>query len=420
MQSSAQATAIARQRLANLRVPPDAQQAAALLHQRNKFAPQQHQIAMVQAAARNATIASNAPVSNATAPPVPSNGNVNVNPVKAEQDPITQISSMQNGKPAFALSMPPVKRPNMPQSTSPPKASLPVPPNGTPQRTAHNLQGNDMQQASANPPATSQTPRQTPTTPQVSHQLLPAAPTAQGQTPANAPGSQQGMAPTPALASYHQGLANGQQNQMHTLVQGAASAAYPNAVVGGMRPVYSGVGTTYNMDGAVANRPQMVAQQVGQMNQMNQMGQFMQQQMIQNAYQMNVGGFGPGMQNMYPVLQQQMAQIQMQHQAVAAVAGSMYPGANGAGMQANAQAQMQLQGIQQYIWSQVDRSMSTMPLEQMADMVARAPDQVKHSRPWASANDREKARLALFHLYKQKLIIERRQAANAPNAANVQ
>jgi hypothetical protein len=419
IQSNAQATAIARQRLANLRVPPDAQQAAALLQQRNRLTTEHQKIAMAQAAVRNATMASNTGVPNGAPSQALSNPNINANPmIKTEQDAMTQMSSLQNGKAPFALSMPPVaKRPNTAAAaapaSSPPKSSLPVPSNGTPQHTAHNLQMNDTQQPVANTPTASQTPRQTPATPQVSHQPTPVVP---GPSAGNAPGQPQGMVPTPTLASYHQGLVNGQQNQLHTVVQGAAG--YPNGAAGGMRPVYPGMGNTYAMNGMVA-RSAMMPQQMGQMGQMS----LMQQQMMQNAYQMNVGGFGPAMQNMHPALQQQLAQMQqMQQQAVAAVAGSIYGGQNGAGMQANSQAQQaQQQQLNSYIWGRVDVALASMTPDRIADLVAKASDHVKRSQQWAASNDREKARLTLFHVLKQKVmaenVVRRVQVANAANAA---
>lgn len=67
------AAALERRRLADLQVPPDAQQAAALLQQRNRFAAEQP---IAEAAIRSATM-----VSDTTPPQTPPNSNINVNPV---------------------------------------------------------------------------------------------------------------------------------------------------------------------------------------------------------------------------------------------------------------------------------------------------------------------------------------------------
>jgi hypothetical protein len=179
------------------------------------------------------------------------------------------------------------------------------------------------------------------------------------------------------------------------------------------------MGNTYTMNGTVVGRPPMMAQQMGQMS-------LMQQQMMQNAYQMSMGGFGPAMQNMqniqnmHPTLQQQMAQMQqMQQQAVAAVAaGSMYGGQNGAGMQAVSQGQASMQQFNNFIWSRVDASLPDMAPERVADLVLKAPDQVKRSPQWATSNEHQKARLTLFHLYRQKVMMENARKAQAANGAN--
>ena len=416
LQSNAQAAAIARQRLAaaaNLRVPPDAQQAAALLQQRKNFAAHQQQLALAQAAVRNAGMASNMsnPQQSGVLPQAPINGNAPV--IKTEQESMTQLNSLQNPKQPFALNMPPVaKRPSnasiQQPSSSPPKAPSAIPPNNTPQRTAQNLQMNDAQQPPVNGPPASQTPRQTPATPQV----LPQNTLAGSGPQASAGQQQQGMITTPAqLASYHQGLVNGQQTQMHTLAQG--NPGYANAANAGMRPVYPGAGNNYPVNGAVGARPPMLQQQMG-MVQMNSM----QQQMMQNAYQMNMGGFPPTAQGMHPNMQQQMLQIQQMHQnaAAAVAAGSIYAAASGMNMQASAaQAQAQAQQVavafNQSIWARVEAAMPKMNPEALADMVARAPDFVKVMPQWATSNDREKARLTMYHLFKQKLMQDRRQAA---------
>jgi hypothetical protein len=180
------------------------------------------------------------------------------------------------------------------------------------------------------------------------------------------------------------------------------------------------MGNTYTMNGAAVARPAMVPQQMGQMGQMSLM---QQQQMIQNAYQMNMGGFAPAMQNMHPALQQQMAHMQqIQQQAVAAAAGSMYGGQHGAGMQATSQAQQQQQQqilqLNNFIWGKVDITLANMTPDRIADIIAKASDHVKHSQQWAASSDREKARLTLFHVYKQKVMIDNARRAQGVNAAN--
>lgn len=414
LQSNAQAAAIARQRLANLKVPPEAQQAAALLQQRKAFAAHQQQLAM----ARNGTMANNMPnaVQNGTLPQTSVNGNA-APVIKTEQDSHAQMSSLQTNTP-FSLTMPPVTKrasnATMPPASSPPKGSMAVPPNSTPQRTAQNLQMNDTQPPQANAPAASQTPRQTPATPQVLPQ-----PVLTTSAPQGNPAQQQGMVTAPGqLASYHQGLVNGQQNQLHTMIQG--NTGYPNAANAGVRPIYPGVGNNYSMNGAAGARPPMLQQQMG-VGQMN----MMQQQMIQN-YQMNMGGFPQVTQGMHPTMQQQMLQIQqLQQNAAVAAAGSIYAAANGMNMQASvAQAQAQAQAQQQQAFHQsllmrVDASMQRMTPDAIAEMATRAPDHVKQTPQWATSSDREKARLTMYSLFKQKILTERRQQA-AANAANNQ
>jgi hypothetical protein len=116
-------------------------------------------------------------------------------------------------------------------------------------------------------------------------------------------------------------------------------------------------------------------------------------------------------------LQQELEQTQnMQQQATAAV-GPPFANQNGAGMQANGQAQ-QIQQLNHFIWGKVDISLANMTPDRIADLVAKASDQVKSSQQWAASNDREKARLMLFHLYKQKVMLDNaRRMQGAINTA---
>lgn len=422
LQSNAQAAAIARQRLAGLgvtQVPQDAQQAA-ILQRKTFLARQQQQIAMAQAAVRNANNASAAAAAAAAsnAPQAPANDNGNAAPViKTEQDSMTQMHSLKNNNAPFPLNMPPVaKRATnnaAPPSSSPPKASSAIPPNSTPQHTTQSLQMSDSQQPSVNAASASQTPRPTPATPQVLPQNTLGTSVPQGNA-----GQQPGMITNPAqLASYHQGLINGQQNQMHSIVQG--NPGYPTAVNPGMRQIYPGVANNYPMGVTVAGRAQMLQQQMG----VGQMNSVQQQMMMQNAYPMNMGGFPQATQGMHPNMQQQILQMQqMQQNAVAAVAaGTMYAAAaaNNVNMQ-NPTAQAQMMAMNQSIWMRVDANMSRMTPQAISDMVTRAPEHVKQSTEWANSNDREKARLTMFHLLRQKILTDRRQAIVNAAAANNQ
>ena len=114
----------------------------------------------------------------------------------------------------------------------------------------------------------------------------------------------------------------------------------------------------------------------------------------------------PVTENTSPNLQQGLEQTQnMQQQAATAAAGATFANQNGAGMQANGQAQ-QIQHLNNFIWGKVDISLANMTPDRIADLVAKASDQVKRSPQWAASNDREKARLMLFHLYKQKVMLD--------------
>jgi hypothetical protein len=116
-------------------------------------------------------------------------------------------------------------------------------------------------------------------------------------------------------------------------------------------------------------------------------------------------------------LQQEPEQTQIMQRQATAAAAPPFANQNRAGMQANGQAQ-QIQQLNTFIWGKVDISLANMTPDRIADLVAKASDQVKRSQQWAASNDREKARLMLFHLYKQKVMLDNaRRMQGAINTA---
>jgi hypothetical protein len=69
-----------------------------------------------------------------------------------------------------------------------------------------------------------------------------------------------------------------------------------------------------------------------------------------------------------------------------------------------------------FIWEKVDLTLTNMTPDQIANLLTKASDQLKHIPLWTASNDRDRARLTLFHLYKQKVMLDnarRMQAANS-------
>ncbi|KAG8756468.1 Transcription factor spt20 [Serendipita sp. 396] len=277
-QSTLQAQLIAAKRTQlALKIPPDAVQAASLATQNRLLAEHQQRIATQNAqmvAMRAQQAAHAAQVAEAAGrtlpqPQQPGDAAQNINnghnvssEVKMETEAITQQIALQSGQAAFSLSMPPVKRPNQQAAT----ASSPPKRNATPVQMVTEPPQPQPQPVIPRPESAASRPQTS--TPQVSH-----------STPAMQPIAVPGMSqPVNSLASYHQGLVNGQQNQMQSLVQGQV-----------MPPSYPNLGNAYQNPGMVAQSTQMNATQQAILQQQRMLFAAQQQQALQ--MRMNVSNY---------------------------------------------------------------------------------------------------------------------------------
>lgn len=172
--------------------------------------------------------------------PVLNNGNPASVSVKNERDVQVQLSALQNSKPSFPLTLPQqMKRPpTAPPPPSPPKPNIAPTPaisgasSATPNPGQVPIPGSDIQTAQ-------QTPRMQSSTP-VNGMPINLA-TQPGMQPVQPPQPQQPQSQQPVqtqntLASYHQGIVAGQQNQMQQM-HTTAEQGYGNVAGNAMRGI---------------------------------------------------------------------------------------------------------------------------------------------------------------------------------------
>lgn len=233
-----------------------------------------------------------------------------------------------------------------------------------------------------NIPSVHQTPRQQPATPQNPHQTPMMAP---GQIPV-----QQPSAPMQNITSYHQGLANGLQNQMHGVVQAQQ----------GIQSAYPMMNNPYQNNPMAAQAAQM-ANNMGNLTAM-QRQQLLAYQMAQRQQlQMQAAQAAQAGMQMHPQQQQQHPGIMQQFGNMATMQQGMQPNqhAQQLALLQQQQRQMQLARINQTIIAQAEARVSAMSPQQIQDLLATATEQHRNQPAWQTMDDRAKARvLASFQI----------------------
>ncbi|KAG8812228.1 Transcription factor spt20 [Serendipita sp. 399] len=420
-QSTLQAQALARRNQLALKIPPDAIQAASMATQNRLLAEQQQrlaaqnaqilvmkaqQAAQVQAvqavqvqaqvqAVQAAQVAQAAQVVQAaqaveaagrnsqTQPGAESaqnnNNNHNVSSdVKMETEAITQQIALQSGQTSFSLSMPPVAKRNSQQgapSSSPPKQSATPAPMAT-----------DTPQAQPQPIIPRPESRPQTSTPQVSH-----------NTPAMQPVAIPGLPqPVNPLASYHQGLINGQQTQLQSLVQNQ-----------GPPPPYPGLPNGYPMAGLPVQQPQLTTAQQAILQQQQNRILFNQQQ--QQAMHMRMSG-AQSVPPMIPVHLQQQMGIPPSYQVNPQVAvPNFHQRQQQQQQQQQQQAMMAARSLQQQINSQInsqriEQHLDSLHPEQIQAIIAKASDATRAQSWWQTASDRDKAKHLIASFQRSRIL----------------